>query len=89
MDTQKIVAEIDAELSRLQQVKSLLTGTNTAESRTVGRNSMAAGSGKKRTLSADARERIAAAQRARWAKSKRAVRKAASNTAPVAGRKAT
>ena len=74
MDTQKIVAEIDAELSRLQQVKSLLTGTNTAESRTVGRNSMAAGSGKKRTLSADARERIAAAQRARWAKSKRAVK---------------
>ena len=55
MDTQKIVAEIDAELSRLHQVKALLTGTTTAENRKSGRNSMAGSSGKKRTLSAEAR----------------------------------
>ena len=74
MDTQKIVAEIDAELTRLQQVKALLTGTTTAQNRTARRNSMAGTSGK-RTLSADARERIAAAQRARWAKSKKTGKK--------------
>jgi|HubBroStandDraft_6_1064221.scaffolds.fasta_scaffold85456_3 hypothetical protein len=70
MDTQMIVAEIDAEISRLLQVKALLTGTNAAENRRSGRNSMAGSSEKKRKLSAEARERIAAAQRARWAKSK-------------------
>src|SRR5580693_9300569 len=87
MDTQKIVAEIDAEISRLQQAKELLTGTNTAENRKAPRNSVAGSSGKKRTLSVEARERIAAAQRARWAKSKKAVKRAARNTSAVSVRK--
>ena len=88
MDTQKIVAEIDAEISLLKQVKALLTRTNTAENRKSGRNSMAGSSGKKRTLSAEARERIAAAQRARWAKSKKALKKRATrNTSPVSAHK--
>ena len=87
MDTQKIVAEIDAEISRLQQAKELLTGTNTAENRKAPRKSVAGSSGKKRTLSVEARERIAAAQRARWAKSKKAVKRAARNTSAVSVRK--
>ena len=91
MDTQKIVAEIDAEISRLQQVKALLTGTNAAEHRKSGHNSMAGNSGKKRKLSAEGRERIAAAQRARWAKSKKALKKRATrnSSAVSAGKKAT
>jgi hypothetical protein len=87
MDTQKIVAEIDAEISRLQQVKALLTGTSTTENRNSGRSSVAGSFGKKRTLSAEARERIAAAQRARWAKSKKAVKRAARHTSGVPARK--
>lgn len=88
MDTQKIVAEINAEISRLQQVKALLIGTNAAKNRHSGRNSMAGSSGKKRTLSAEARERIAAAQRARWAKSTKALKnRAARNSSAVSARK--
>ena len=88
MDTQKIVAQIDTEISRLRQVKALLIGTNAAENRQSGRNSMAGSSGKKRTLSAEARERIAAAQRARWAKSKKALKnRAARNSSAVSARK--
>jgi hypothetical protein len=87
MDTQKVVAEIDAEISRLQQVKALLTGTSTTENRNAGRSSVAGSSGKKRTLSAEARERIAAAQRTRWAKAKKAVKRAARHTSAVPARK--
>lgn len=88
MDLQKIVAEIDAEISRLQQVKALLTGTNADGNRKSGRNSMVGSSGKKRTLSAAARERIGAAQRARWAKSKKAVKnRAARTSSEVSARK--
>lgn len=88
MDTQKIVAEIDAEIFRLEQVKALLTGTKTAENRKSNRPGMARRSGKKRTLSAEAREKIAAAQRARWAKSKKALKKrAVRNRSAVPARK--
>ena len=68
MDRNGLISEIDAEISRLEQARRLLTGKN-------GRSGPAAkkattGSRKKRTLSPEARERIAAAQRARWAKRK-------------------
>ena len=82
MNIQDIVVEIDAEISKLQQVKALLTGTGTTEMRKPGRLAKTSLAGKartKRTLSAEARERIAAAQRARWAKSKMAAKKAASS----------
>jgi hypothetical protein len=65
MDTQKLITAIDAEISRLQQVKLLLSGT----ARTRHINLPAAGKPtKRRKLSAAARAKIAAAQRARWAK---------------------
>ncbi len=82
MNIQDIVVEIDAEISRLQQVKALLTGSSATEKRKAGRpaNTSLAGKARtRRTLSAEARERIAAAQRARWAKSKKAAKKAAPN----------
>ena len=81
MNIQDIVVEIDAEISRLQQAKALLAGISTTEMRKPGRPANASSAGKartRRTLSAEARERIAAAQRARWAKSKKAAKKAAS-----------
>ena len=80
MNIRDIVLEIDDEIIKLQQVKALLAGTSTTEMRKPGQAANASLAGKartKRTLSAEARERIAAAQRARWAKSKKAAKKAA------------
>jgi hypothetical protein len=67
-----VVAEIDREISRLQQAKELLTGT--VVKRGPGRPGRPAGSTNskpRRVLSAAARAKIAAAQRARWAKQKK------------------
>jgi hypothetical protein len=65
METQGILAQIDAEIGRLQQVRAILTGTDT----NGRKNKTAAKSApKKRQLSPEARARIAAAQKARWAK---------------------
>jgi hypothetical protein len=88
MNTNDIVLAIDAEISRLQQAKALLTDTSslTHAKRKPGRPVAASGSGKatsskpgeyvmsrKRHGMSDAgRARIAAAQKARWARFKKA-----------------
>jgi hypothetical protein len=74
MDTSQIISEIDAEIARLQQAKSLLTGTTTK--RTPGRKPPSATKAptKRRTISAAGRARIVAAQKARWAKIKKAAK---------------
>jgi hypothetical protein len=85
MDTIAIVSEIDAEISRLQQVKQLLTAVKATEKRKPGRPSAAgltAPTKTTRTLSDASRENIAAAQKKRWAKVRRA-KKAALNAAPA------
>ena len=84
MNIQDIVVEIDAEISRLQQVKALLAGTSTTKNRKRGGPAIRSFPGNARTrhtLSAEARAKIAAAQKARWAKSKKAAKKAARSTA--------
>lgn len=71
-----IIESIDAEISRLQQVRSLLAqstgiGTKIATSgRKPGRPAKKA----KRTLSPEARAKIAAAQKRRWAAAKKAAK---------------
>ena len=72
MTTSDILAGIDEEISRLQQVRALLAGGvgTRASSKTAKKAS------KKPMMSAEGRARIAAAQRARWAKQK-AVKKSA------------
>lgn len=79
MNREDIVVEIDAEITRLQQAKALLTGTTAIDGRNPARPSGARNT-RRWTMSAEAREKIAAAQRARWAKSKRAAKKAARET---------
>jgi hypothetical protein len=59
MDTTKIIAELDNEIANLTYVRALLAGHS---SRTAP---------KRRTLSAEARKRIADAQRRRWAKARK------------------
>jgi hypothetical protein len=82
MDTTVLVAEIDAEIDRLQKVKALLTARTASPKRGrppakkpktlaasfgLGKNTVS----RKRTMSAEGRARIAAAQKARWAKAKK------------------
>jgi hypothetical protein len=90
MNTNDIILTIDAEISRLQQVQALLTQTagDTPAKRKPGRPPAASGGSTatgvhlavsdskatKRTISAAGRARIAAAQKARWAKFKKAAK---------------
>lgn len=68
MDTTEIIEAIDAEIQRLQEAKALLgDGPASKKTPTKRRGSVSSG---KRTLSAAGRARIAAAQKARWAKKK-------------------
>jgi hypothetical protein len=70
MTREEIVVAIDEEISRLEKVRALLQGS--------GGSKFIASAGltgvrKKRHLSADARKRIADAQKRRWAKQKKQV----------------
>ena len=67
MTREELAAAVDEEISRLEKVRALLLSTGGSKiSTSFGKPR------KKRVLSADARARIAAAQRRRWAKQKAA-----------------
>jgi hypothetical protein len=72
MAIDSIVAQIDAEIARLTQVRSLLAASGKVSTKLTGlKPKTAAGRPRKRrTLSAEARKRIADAQRKRWAAQK-------------------
>lgn len=72
MAIESILQEIDAELARLQEVKKVLSG---AEAKNGFKGNTVATKRKKRKLSAEAREKIAAAQRKRWAAVKKTAKK--------------
>ncbi|QNI31415.1 hypothetical protein H7849_20410 [Alloacidobacterium dinghuense] len=66
MDIRDIVAELEKEIARLNQIVTLLKRSNgdlTPKTET-----------KRRTLSAEAKKKIADAQRKRWAKAKQAAK---------------
>ena len=68
MDTKQIVAQIDAEIQKLQQAKAALLGA--PAKRGPGRPPASSAKPKKRKLSADARARISEAVKRRWAKAR-------------------
>jgi hypothetical protein len=73
MDTAKIIQSIDAEIARLEQARELLNGHRTTPKRGRSASSTTATVRtlrKRRMISAEGRARIAAAQKARWAKAK-------------------
>ena len=74
MSIDSILLQIDSEIARLTQARSLLSGIGTSSAvTTVAKTSSApvkVAKKKKRVLSADARKRIADAQRKRWAAQK-------------------
>lgn len=73
MDVNRILAEIDGEIARLQQVRAALTGIGgSATGKRRGRpkgstNAAKPGKRKKRNLSPEGRKRIAEAMKRRWA----------------------
>ena len=102
MNTSDIVAQLDVEIARLQHVKEILTGTAPTAKRKAGRPAAVSSPNKatsfnpaefaatqpRRTVSPEAREKIAAAQKKRWKKNKRAEKKAARSAAEPAAKKA-
>lgn len=72
MSTDSILAQIDEEIARLKQVRTLLaaTGKVTGASTAVKTKATGKKARKHRVLSPDARKRIADAQRRRWAAQK-------------------
>lgn len=69
MTREDIIAAIDEEISRLEKVKDLLQSSSSGKLSGAIARKAAAGT-KKRNLSPEARARIAAAQKRRWAKQK-------------------
>lgn len=72
MEVNRIIAEIDAQISKLQQARALLAGTTVAPRAGRGRpkgskNASAATAPRKRKLSPEGRKRIADAMKKRWA----------------------
>lgn len=78
MEVSRIIAEIDAQIQKLQQARELLSGlSNVGSSKGPGRpkGSKNAG-GKKRKLSPEGRKRIQEAMKRRWAERRKANAKA-------------
>ena len=75
LNTKEILEHINSEITRLQQVKALLQGTANGHSKGASAGSTNGSAPKvkgKRVLSLEARKKIAAAQRKRWAKARKA-----------------
>ena len=73
MANDSILALIDAEIARLTQVRSLLAGIGKVAvkaTKSAAKKAPAKKGRKRRTLSPEARKRIADAQRKRWAAQK-------------------
>jgi hypothetical protein len=67
----EILTSIDSEISILKQARALLTGNSASRGGPVSSGHTAK---RKFTMSAEGREKIAAAQRKRWAKQKKAAK---------------
>jgi hypothetical protein len=72
MSIKNILAEIDAEIDRLQKVRSLL-----GSSSTTGKTKKVKPAMKRHKMSKEGRAKIAEAQRKRWAKQKKVTKEKA------------
>ena len=82
MEVSKIIAEIDAQIDKLQQARELLSGLSNIGSKGPGRpkGSKNAGPGKKRKLSPEGRKRIQEAMKRRWAERRKTASKSSGNS---------
>ncbi len=83
MEVSRILAEIDAQISKLQQARQLLAGADAVKRPGPGRpkgsknaTPSVAAAPKKRKLSPEGRKRIADAMKRRWAERKKTASKA-------------
>jgi hypothetical protein len=69
MVIESILAQLDAEIAKLMQARALLAGTGKVAAKLTAQKAQNVGTKprKKHVLSAEARKRIADAQRKRWA----------------------
>jgi hypothetical protein len=78
MNTEEIIQQIDGEISKLQQAKGLLLGTDSPIKKSPGRSKKKATVARvpavkptKRVMSPEGRARLVAAVKARWAKARK------------------
>jgi hypothetical protein len=81
VEVSRIIAEIDAQIAKLQQARELLAGTTASTNNGPGRpkgskNVKTAAVARKRKLSPEGRKRIAEAMKRRWAERKKSAGKA-------------
>lgn len=75
MNISKILSTIDAEIAKLQEVRKLLVGGEAKSGSGRNKHVSATPANKvKRKLSAEGRARIAAAQKARWARARKSAK---------------
>jgi hypothetical protein len=74
MNTSELLSAIDSEIATLQQVRDILSGQDGHRIKPGPKPGKKAA---KRTMSAEGRARIAAAQKARWTKQKLAAKRTA------------
>jgi hypothetical protein len=84
VEVSRIIAEIDAQISKLQQARELLAGTTVKSGKGPGRpkgskNAKAVATPRKRKLSPEGRQRIAEAMKRRWAERRKLAAKAAAS----------
>ncbi len=84
MDTNRIIADIDTEISKLHQVRELLSsvGVKKGPGRPKSTEPKVT-KPKKRKISAKGRAAISAAMTARWAKAKKVAKKATKTASPA------
>lgn len=81
MEVSRIIAEIDAQITKLQQARALLSGTLSGTGKGPGRPKGSTSKktvSRKRRLSPEGRKRIADAMKKRWAERRKAAAKGAS-----------
>jgi hypothetical protein len=89
LSIESILAEIDSEIDRLQEVRLLLNGETIKKGpgRPRTKVAVAVSTAKpKRTMSAVARANIAAAQKARWARARKTADKKVTVAKPATGK---
>jgi hypothetical protein len=75
---ESIIAEIDVEISRLRQVRALLSNNGPKRARPATKtaaNAVPVSARKKRVVSPETKERMRQGQRKRWAEAKKAAKK--------------
>jgi hypothetical protein len=84
MDTNRIIADIDIEISKLQQVRAILTSVGVKKGPGRPKSTEPKGTKpKKRKMSSKGRAAISAAMKARWAETRKAAKKATKMASPV------